>query len=563
MTVYAGLQTIPSQVLQIATPGMTEAGRWTGEPGDIEVPALGNISNFNHIAPDVVPSKIIPLRDLKVVRRHTLSAGEGEVRASAFDSSHIYIAPNTDPNPGTVVKVGPLDLSEVARWTGGVGDGKVLSLLRVGSYLYAGLDSSPGVVVKINAVDMSEVDRWTGGGGDGAVNALTITGTAWLFAGLSTGDVVRIDTATMLASGRYSGVAEVLSLACDGLSYVYAGLNTVPSTVLQIILNTMALQYTWTGGLGDRAVNAMCYIGSVYAGLNNTPAAVVKLNGNTMVEEDRWTGGVGDNRVRSILKPGAVPPIFVGLETKTVVELAVPGDMSEMARWTGDPADGEVLSLAQLSPASISNHVWVGLNTSPGVMVPISWQSMREPKIWGNVDAERILSLISAQPGSSLLGYAGLNTDPGVVIQFQDDFGALWEENRWTGGVGDGPVRSLALFARLSNHVFAGLETGQVVLLDDTMAEVARWEGTDPVIALVVVVSPFGDYVYAGLGTIPGKVVKIEIATMTEVTRWTGVGPETVPSLAYRGGYLYIGGTSSGTPPGPTGVGRSYGVLIP
>jgi hypothetical protein len=542
---------------------MTEAGRWTGEPGDIEVPALGNVNEYNHVAPNLAPSKIIPLRNLKVVQRHTVSAGEGEVRASAFDSSHIYIAPNRDPDPGIVKKVDPLDLSEVARWTGGVGDGKVLSLLRIDSYLYAGLDSSPGVVVKINAADMSEVDRWTGGGGDGRVNALTIVGTAWLFAGLSTGDVVKINTSTMAGLSRYSGAGQVLSLACDGLLYVYAGLNTVPSTVLQIILNTMALQFTWTGGLGDRAVNAMCYIGSVYAGLNSSPAVVVKLNSNTMVEEDRWTGGVGDNRVRSILLPGAVPPIYVGLETRTVVSLFVPGDMSELGRWTGGPADAAVLSLTQLRSAALRDHVWAGLNLSPGVMVPISMTSMREAKIWGNVNAARILSLISALPGSSLLGYAGLNTDPGVVIQFQDDYGALWEENRWTGGVGDGPVRSLALFARLTNHVFAGLETGQVVLLDDTMAEVARWEGTDPVIALVVVVSPGGDYVYAGLGTTPGKVVKIEIATMTEVTRWTGVGPETVTSLAYRGGYLYIGGTSPEGPPGPTGAGRSYGVLIP
>jgi len=552
MTVYTGLQTTPSQVLQIATPGMTEAGRWTGAAGDIEVPALGNNSNYNHVAPILAPSKIIPLRDLIVVQRHTLSAGEGEVLASTADNSYLYIAPNTDPNPGIVKKVGPLDLVEVARWTGGVGDGKVLSLIRSGAYLYAGLDSTPAAVVKIRLSDMVEVDRWTGGGGDGPVNALAYHPSPWVFAGLETGDVVKISPSDMTESGRYSGAAVIISLTSDNLLYVYAGMGT---GVLQIIIVTMALNLTW-GGVG--AVTAMCYTGgAVYAGHNSTPAVVVKLNHDTMVEEDRWTGGAGDNVVLSILL-GGVPPIYVGLQTKTVVALFVPGDMSELGRWTGDPTDTQVLSLAVLGTVAISNHIWAGLNFSPAVMVPISPTSMLEAKIWENVDAARILSLLSAYPGAALFGYAGLNTDPGVVIRFNDDYGALWEEDRWTGGVGDGPIRSLA---RLGDYVLAGLETGQVVLLDDAMAELARWSGTDPVVALVI--NPAGTYVYAGLGTAPGEVVKIEIASMTEDSRWTGAPGETVTSLAYRSNYLYIGGTGPApAPPGGGGRGGSVAAKL-
>jgi len=517
---------------------MTEAGRWVGEAGDIEVPALGNQFWYNHIVPNVIPSKIIPLDSLKVVQRHTLGAGEGEVLASTADNSYLYIAPNTDPNPGIVKKVSPLDLVEVARWTGGVGDGKVLSLLLQGSYLYAGLDTTPAVVVKIQLSNMTEVARWTGGVGDGPVNALAYQNTPWVFAGLNTGDVVEIRPSDMVETDRYSGAAIVLSLASDNSLYVYAGLST--GTVLQITIIGMALNFSWVGGEG--AINAMCFSGAVYAGLNSTPAVVVKLNRDTMVEEDRWTGGAGDSVVRSLLL-GGVPPIYVGLESKTVVALNVPTDMTETGRWTGDPTDTEVLSLAVRGTVALSDHIWAGLNFSPGVMVPISPTSMREAKIWVNVDAQRILCLLSALPGGALFGYAGLNTNPAVVIRFNDDYGALWEEDRWTGGVGDGPVRSLA---RLSTYVLVGLQTGQVVLLDDTMAEIARWTGTDPVVALAI--PPAGDYVFAGLGTTPGEVVKIEIASMTEDSRWTGAPGETVTSLAYRGGYLYIGGTGPGAP---------------
>ena len=100
MTVYAGLKTTPSQVIEIDTPGMVEAGRWIGEAGDIEVSAFGNYGDYNHVAPDVTPSKIIPLRELKLIQRQTLSAGEGEVRASTYIESYIdnylYLAPDTD-----------------------------------------------------------------------------------------------------------------------------------------------------------------------------------------------------------------------------------------------------------------------------------------------------------------------------------------------------------------------------------------------------------------------------------------------------------------------------------
>jgi hypothetical protein len=193
-------------------------------------------------------------------------------------------------------------------------------------------------------------------------------------------------------------------------------------------------------------------------------------------------------------------------------------------------------------------------------VVPISTTSMKEPKIWENVDTERILSLLSALPGNSeyFPGYAGLDRSPGVAIQFGDDYGFLWEKARWTGGAGDGPVLSLAEYI----SAYLGLQTGQVVKIDPaTMAEVARWAGTDPIVALVAT----SDYVFAGLGTIPGQVVEIATDTMTEVARWTGAPEETVTSLAIRDGYLCIGGASAegGGGPGPTGLVRCYGVLIP
>jgi hypothetical protein len=557
MTVYAGLKTTPSQVVKISTPGMGEAGRWVGEAGDVEVSALGNYGDYNHVAPNIAPSKIIPLRDLKVVQRHTLS--EGEVRASTYGRPYVdnclYLAPDTGTDPCIVKKVDPVTLDEEARWTGGVGDGNVLCLVMFYfwgvSWLYAGLDS--GAVVKINVSDMSEAGRWTG---VGAVNALSSHSNPWLFAGLSTGDVVRINPSTMVESSRYSGASAVLSLARSGSGvYVFAGLNS--GQVLQIIVNTMALQLTWAGGA---AINALCNASGLCAGLNSTPAAVVKLNENTMEEMYRWTGGAGDSIVRCILVPGAIPPIYVGLESKTVVSLYTIGEMTEVGRWTGGADDAAILSLTQNGNASMSDHVWAGLNLSPGVVVPISPTSMNEAKIWENVDAERILSLVSPLPGSSeyFPGYAGLDRSPGVAIQFGDDHGYLWEKARWTGGAGDGPVTSLAVYI----SAYLGLQTGQVVKTDPaTMTEVARWVGTDPVVALVATL----DYVFAGLGTIPGQVVEIEADTMTEVGRWIGASEEEiVTSLAMKGEYLYIGGASGegGPGPGPNGVGRGYGVLI-
>jgi hypothetical protein len=51
-----------------------------------------------------------------------------------------------------------------------------------------------------------------------------------------------------------------------------------------------------------------------------------------------------------------------------------------------------------------------------------------------------------------------------------------------------------------------------------------------------------GTYIYAGLGTLPAKVVKINPSTMTTVAVWTGeTGEEECYSLTFDGTYIYAG----------------------
>jgi hypothetical protein len=553
---------------------MTEDHRWIGDPGDAEVLSLANFNQFTYAAPKTTPGKVIPLIDysdkLALMRRRTLDSGEAEIRALDSDNSHVYIAPDTGLNPGMVIQVDARDLSEVARWTAGPSDGRVLSLLTrradagLLTHVYAGLSSSPGVVVKLDPDDMSEVARWTGGVGDGQVNALTAglvaVGVTRLWAGLSTGEVVMIDPNTMAELDRYSGAIEVLSLTYCQRSprHVFAGLNTSPGVVLQIDAS-MNLDGSWTGGASDGEVNALTYldVGSfpngqwVFAGLNNSPADVVKINAYTMAELDRWTGGPGDNIVLSLLQ-GPV----VGLNTTpSIVVVLDPATMTESARWTGEAGDPGVRSLTRTT-----RHTVAGLATSPGIVVPISPTSMREARVWvgGAGDAE-VLALAWAYGWPYFSLFAGLNTTPAIVVGLEDDWGAIWEVARWTGGPGDGPVLSLCLGP--SGYIFAGLQTGQVVQIDlNTMTEISRWVGTAPVVGVGFDYT----YVYAGLGANPGVVVQIDYTAMTEVARWTAALDETVASLAIRGDYLYIGGASGegGPGPGPNGVGRGYGVLI-
>ena len=100
------------------------------------------------------------------------------------------------------------------------------------------------------------------------------------------------------------------------------------------------------------------------------------------------------------------------------------------------------------------------------------------------------------------------------------------------------------------NYLYAGLLTtpGKIVKIDLTtftkVSTLTLASNEGPVYRLIVI----GNYLYAGLGTAPGKIVKIALTTFTKVSTLTlEWGENFVYDFAVVGNYLYAG---LGTTPG-------------
>jgi len=140
---------------------------------------------------------------------------------------------------------------------------------------------------------------------------------------------------------------------------------------------------------------------------------------------------------------------------------------------------------------------------------------------------------------------------PGVTVTASGDFPELNPFSKVTTltlDTGEDNVSSLAVYG---GYLYVGLHTlpGKIVKIDlSTFTKVTTLTlayGEDYVSSLAV----YGGYLYVGLHTSPGKIVKIDLSTFTKVTTLTlASGEDNVYSLAVYGGYLYVGLYTS---PGP------------
>jgi hypothetical protein len=146
---------------------------------------------------------------------------------------------------------------------------------------------------------------------------------------------------------------------------------------------------------------------------------------------------------------------------------------------------------------------------------------------------------------------------PGVTVTASGNFPDLNPFSKaatLTFDTGEDYVYALAVYG---GYLYAGLGTypGEIVKIDlSTFTKVATLTfdtGEDFIRALAV----YGGYLYAGLDTTPGKVVKVDLSTFTKAATLTfASGEDSVYALAVYGGYLYAG--LAAPPGGPINPGK-------
>ncbi len=131
------------------------------------------------------------------------------------------------------------------------------------------------------------------------------------------------------------------------------------------------------------------------------------------------------------------------------------------------------------------------------------------------------------------------------LIAQRPDYADLINAQRWTGEAGENSVNS-GTFDGEFHYIGLGVAPGKVIKINPaTMETVAIWTGDtneDYVISLI----SDGTYIYAGLYTSRPKIIKIDPVTMTTVATWTlGQAGAYARSLVFDGTNLYVSIQSS------------------
>jgi hypothetical protein len=141
--------------------------------------------------------------------------------------------------------------------------------------IYFGSNADPAVIYKADAATATVSDSWAGSEGVD-YQTLSIDYYAnYVYAGLSSEDVIKIETPGMTESDRYTVGYQVSSLTNDG-DFLYAGTDLEEAEIHQIDMSDMSGSVCWTGSAGQNYIYSLLVLDShIYAGTYTEPGMVI------------------------------------------------------------------------------------------------------------------------------------------------------------------------------------------------------------------------------------------------------------------------------------------------
>jgi hypothetical protein len=283
----------------------------------------------------------------------------------------------------------------------------------------------------------------------------------------------------------------------------------------------------WVDSVVDIAatrMDASNIAGFVFVAFSNNfgSSVVVKLDAATMAEVARYTEPTGTTFVtHALVEKHNNTHLLVVLDISPpqVVKIDI-ATMAEVSRWT-PVAGSSAVSLSSDSDAEF----YVGCSGATGDVVKVDLATMAEISRWvGGID--NILNLIS----DNLYVYAALDCVPMQIKKIRKS--DMTVVLTWTGNAGDkGPDR---LLLDGSGNLYTCTEdwpndTMVIKINTATMAEVTRWNSVagdgpavdmaiDTGLCVLLVMCQLAD---GGKGT----VVKLNTTTMLETDRWVPTDP--------------------------------------
>ena len=280
------------------------------------------------------------------------------------------------------------------------------------------------------------------------------------------------------------GENQVSTTFTDG-TYMYAGLDTSPSKIVKIDLNTFTKVSTLTLDTGENAIRSMFSDGTyLYVGTLTDPGKIIRIRLSTFTKVSTLTLDTGiEYNIRSLFSDGTY--LYAGCATPSDVRI-VKIDLSTFTK-VSTMNSGGVTEFNVCALFSDGSYIYAGLDMSPGKIVKIDLSTF---------------------------------TKVSTLTLSKNGMGALFSDG---------------------NYLYVSVVEYVIKIDLSTFTEVS----TLSVNYAQFIYSLFSDgtYLYAGVANVdPSKIVKIDLSSFTIVSTITlGAGLYQVRTLFSDGTYLYIG----------------------
>jgi len=293
---------------------------------------------------------------------------------------------------------------------------------------------------------------------------------------------------------------------------------------------------TGSANPGENYVRAMAVDGGyLYAGLYTDPGKIVKVDLSTFTKVSTLTFGANEGNITSLAVSGGY--LYAGLDTPTGKIVKV-----DLSTFTKVSTLTLLVTDKYLSSLVVNGtYLYAGCYRSPGRVVKINIAHptfSRSGALTLSTGEGPVRSLVTPPSGKI---YAGIYTFPGKIVKISQGEASPTKDAVLTLAADENDTRALVVSG---NYLYAGMDAvpGKIAKVDLTTftksSTLTLGASEGEVRSLVV----DGSYLYTGLDTIPGKIVKVDLSTFTAVSTLTlGSGEDRIASLVASGSYLYAG----------------------
>lgn len=327
------------------------------------------------------------------------------------------------------------------------------------------------------------------------------------------------------------------------------------------------LEATWTGDAGEFYTKGVCYLdGYVYAPLWEDPGRLIKIDAATMTKVDEWIGTANQVAARCVETDGAF--LYVGCssaggmwENPSRVVKINPATMTTVDEWVGE--DPPPVWPDQGNPERITYdgtyiYVTIGFNmpSRAARLVKIDPATMATVGQWDGVGAQY------TSFGHTMFddyAYVSCGSVPARVAKV--DKTTMTTVGEWVGDISDGGWIEGLVFDVTNDgtYVYAGtydyleslVDPTRLIKIDPaTMTTVSKYQGAADELFCMSTFH-YNGQVFMGLLYYPhSMILRIDTATMTKVDRWEDVATEYTgagfalgnPKFLYAGLWGGIGG---------------------